>query len=79
MAGVVSEFPKRYPGRPPIYDWEKYADGQTWVCRRGVDFEISPVSFRALVHRTAKVRGLKAETRIDKNAGTVTFRFYEEE
>jgi hypothetical protein len=77
MASVVQQFPTRHRGRPPIYDWEKYGDGQTWVCRQGVDFETSPTSFRALVHRTANARGMKAETTINKYDKSVTFRFTE--
>jgi hypothetical protein len=60
-----------------LYDWDKFSDGQNWVCRRGEDFQTSPMSFRALVHRTANARGMKAETQIDKNAQTVSFRFFE--
>lgn len=79
MSSVVTEFPKRHRGRPPLYDWDKYSDGQSWVCRAGQDFQTSPTSFRALVHRTASARGLKAETIIDKHAQTVTFRFFDPE
>lgn len=78
MASVVEQFPKRHRGRPPKYDWDKYADGQTWVCHQGRDFDTSPISFRALVHRTANARGLKAETTINKHSKSVTFRFFEE-
>lgn len=78
MASVLADFPKRHRGRPPIYDWDKYADGQNWVCKQGEDFETSPVSFRALVHRTANARGMKAETTIDKDRNTVSFRFFNE-
>jgi hypothetical protein len=77
MATTVQEFPRRHRGRPPIYDWDKFSDGQTWVCRQGQDFNITPVSFRALVHRTANARGMKAETTINKRDQSVTFRFFE--
>lgn len=77
MASVVQDFPRRHRGRPPIYDWDKYADGQVWICKQGQDFDTSPVSFRALVHRTANARGMKAETTINKRDQSVTFRFFE--
>lgn len=77
MATVVEQLPKRHRGRPPKYDWDRYSDGRNYRCVQGVDFDTSPVSFRALVHRTADARGLKAETRIDKAAGAVLFRIYD--
>lgn len=75
MPSTIAEFPKRHRGRPPLYDWDKYMDGQTWVLHAGQDFHTSPVSFRALVHRTANTRGGHAETTIDKKAMTVIFRY----
>lgn len=76
MAEVTTQLARRHRGRPAIYDWERYSNGEFWVCHEGQDFETSPVSFRALVHHTARTRGLKAETQIDKNKGTVTFRMF---
>lgn len=77
MAQTIADLPRRRRGRPPLYDWDLYANGDNWVCRKGVDFQTSPTSFRALVHRTATARGLKAETFIDKTAETVSFRFFD--
>ena len=68
---------KRGRGRPAKYDWDKYLDGNRWVCYQGTDFDTSPTSFRALVHRTANSRGLKCETQIDKHSNSVSFRFIE--
>lgn len=64
-------------GRPPLYDWDRYFDGEIHILYQGTDFQVSPQSFRALVHRTANSRGMKAETRLDKNANSVAFRFFE--
>lgn len=66
MATVVEQFEKRHRGRPPKYNWDKYMDGQIWILHEGSDFDCpgGAKSFRALVHRTATSRGLKAETRI---------------
>lgn len=66
----------KHRGRPPTYDWDKLSDGQVWVRYKGIDFQSEVASFRALVHRTASAKGLKVETSIDKNAESVTFRFY---
>lgn len=80
MSYTVKEFPRRRRGRPPKYDWDRYFDGEIHVLRQGVDFQISPTSFRALVHRTANARGnWRAETQINKNEGTVLFKFVQED
>lgn len=77
MANIIESMPRRKRGRPAKYDWDKYADGQNWVLYRGTDFEVSLSSFRALVHSAARSRGFKAETVLNKNNDSVSFRFYE--
>lgn len=67
----------RRRGRPPLYPWESWFDGDIHVCYMGRDFQTAPSSFRALVHRAANSRGMKAETKIDPEAGSVSFRFFE--
>lgn len=64
MTETLTELPKRRRGRPPKYDWDTITDGQIHVLRKGRDFPTSAVSFRALCHRTADVRNLDLETRI---------------
>jgi hypothetical protein len=75
MASTIKQLTKRQRGRPPKYDWDLWGDGQSWVCHEGTDFFTSTTSFRALVHRTANSRGCKAETTIDKNNKSVSFRW----
>lgn len=77
MATVVDQFPRRRRGRPPKYDWDPLFDGEIHVWFKGEDFQVSPASFRALVHRTASARdgNWKAETRIVGDS--VMFRFDE--
>jgi hypothetical protein len=79
MAETIAEFPRRRRGRPPIYDWDSCFDGQIHVWHKGTDFNTSPQSFRALVHRTAAARTeggpWKAETRI-LDGNQVAFKFY---
>ncbi len=71
---------KRKRGRPPLYDWDSLFDDQIHHYFKGADFQVSIESFRALVHRTASARieggPWKAETKIDKNAQSVSFRFF---
>lgn len=62
-------------GRPAVYNWRKYGNGESWVCEKGVHFDTTPASFRALVHRTASAQGKRAKTTISGNR--VTFRFEE--
>lgn len=87
MGDVIESFPRRRRGRPPIYDWDSLFDGQIHVWHQGEDFKTSPVSFRALVHRTAAARSeggpWKAETRIQAASAdrppAVLFKFYNAE
>jgi len=64
MSQVIKTFPG-VPGRPPVYPWDEWSDGRVWRLTRGEDFNSDPKSFRVLVHRTAKSRGLKARTHIE--------------
>jgi hypothetical protein len=87
MAHTIESFPRRRRGRPPMYDWDALFDGQIHVWYQGEDFKTSPVSFRALVHRTAATRSedgpWKAETRIQSASAdrpaAVLFKFYNPE
>jgi hypothetical protein len=72
MAEIIEEFPKHL-GRPPTYDWATLTDGQARELTRGVDFESDPRSFRTLVHRVKKARGLNARTRIKGDTITIQF------
>jgi hypothetical protein len=67
----------RRRGRPSKYDWDKYANGDEHFCYPGVDFQCAPSSFRALVYRTASVRGLDKTVHLDSNTGLVRFRMFE--
>ena len=77
MSQVINQFPGQ-PGRPPIYPWDEWCDGQVRRLFRGEDFNSDPKSFRVLVHRTAKSRGLKARTSIESD-GVFVLAFYKPE
>jgi hypothetical protein len=62
MSKILTEFPK-HRGRPPVYDWAKWTNGEVHELTRGEDFDCDPRSFRTLVHRTKKSRGLSARTK----------------
>ena len=62
MAKRVNTLPKRSRGQK--YPWDEWMDGSIWSAEKGVDFDTAADSFRALVHNAARVRGLKATTRV---------------
>jgi hypothetical protein len=67
----------RRRGRPSLYDWDKLANGEEHFMYPDTDFYCTPASFRALVYRTASVRGLDVSVRLDRNTGLVRFRMTE--
>lgn len=76
MAHTLTEFPK-HRGRPNIYNWDIWTNGEVWQLERGVDFTCDPRSFRTLVHRTKRARGIQAKTKI--NGDTITIQFISHE
>lgn len=70
-----TSFPKARRGRPQIHPWDEWADGKMHKLTQGKDFTSNIPSFQALVHRTAKVRNMRAKTHVDNN--TVIIQFYE--
>lgn len=79
MGDILETFPEHHRGRPAKYPWADWLDGRVHRLKQGEDFEIKPISFRALVHRTAKsdrFRG-KVETTVDGR--TVVIRFFRED
>jgi hypothetical protein len=47
-------------GRPTLYPWDEWTDGQERILKEGDDFKCMAESFVLLVRRTAKVRDLEA-------------------
>ncbi len=76
MAQIVNNGLPRTQGRPPVYPWDEWCDGKARRLFRGEDFFSHPKSFRVLVHRTAKGRGLKAHTHIEDD-NTFIVEFYD--
>lgn len=60
-------------GRKPIYPWDEWTDGKIRELVQGIDFESEITSFRVLIHRTARKRGLKAKTRVTDVGIMVSF------
>lgn len=56
---IVDDLPAAPPRR--YYPWAEWFDGQPREARRGVDFDVAPLSFRQMVFTAAKRRGLQAK------------------
>lgn len=78
MSEVVKSFEGRQ-GRPPIYPWEKWMDGEIHKLFQGSDFNGQVKSFRVGAHRTAKAYGLKVRTQIVDDGDAILLEFYNPE
>ena len=50
------------------YDWPAWLDGDQWELVQGVDFTVSPHSFRLQAQNTARRIGRPVKTRISQDA-----------
>jgi len=50
-------------GRPPIYPWDEWFDGQVHVLQQGVDFTPEPYVMQRAIGVQARRRGLPIATR----------------
>lgn len=66
----------RKPGRPPIYPWETWTNGEQWEVTQGEDFQSSVRSFRVLLYVTARARDLRVTVRVARASNVVTFQFF---
>ena len=78
MSQVVDTFEGR-KGRPPIYDWPAWMDGQIHKLVKGRDFNGAAKSFRVGAHRTAKGYGMKVHTEIVDDGNALLLEFYSPE
>jgi hypothetical protein len=76
MSEVVTSFEGRQ-GRPPLYPWGSWMDGEIHKLFKNVDFNGQPTSFRVGAHRTAKNYGLKVHTEIVDDGNAILIEFYE--
>jgi hypothetical protein len=75
MSEVVKSFKGRQ-GRPPIYPWKDWMDGQIHKLVRREDFNGDAKSFRVGAHRTAAKEGLKVSTEIVDDGDAILLEFY---
>ena len=66
MAEVVSDsvWAQRRSGRPTIYPWAEWLDGQTRILTRGQDFQVTAMSLRNTVQVNGGRHGFQVRTRI---------------
>jgi hypothetical protein len=76
MSEVIPNF-KSNRGRPELYDWAAWADGQARKLRQGEDFNAGLLSMRTMIHRKARSLGLRAFTHIDDVNKVIDVMFYE--
>lgn len=56
--------------RRPTYSWDEWLNGQIWLLRRGVDYQIASETFRKTIRGAAKRAGKKVRIRIiEENGG----------
>lgn len=64
------------PKKRRSYPWGQWTNGKTWVVKQGEDFDMSLVQFRTYLHERSRKFGQQLQTQTDRDAGTITFRFY---
>lgn len=62
MAKTVPDFEFRGRGRPSIYPWDEWTDGQKRVLVQGKDFDRPVDGFRAYMYAWAKRHEKKVST-----------------
>lgn len=64
-------------GRPPIYPWDEWLDGSTWLLTKGEDFDIQIESMRQSIYNMARRRGGHARVSTTVDGTGVLLRFVE--
>lgn len=49
---------RRPPGRPQVYPWERWFNGESHILEPSVDFDCQPTSLRTQIYHRAKADGL---------------------
>lgn len=62
---------------PAVFErhWDRVADGRTYTVKQGTDFNGTVNQYRNAIYGAAHRRALRVQTTIDRDAGTITFRF----
>lgn len=65
MATTTAELPERRTGRPALYPWAEWLNGEVWILKHGEDFNPPPGNFRNMILYQGRERGVKIETRVE--------------
>lgn len=71
MAEQLKEWPEWRVASRSKYPWDEWFDGNVWQLEQGRDFESSPERMRQMVGMTARKRGLKVRTSVNKIEGKI--------
>lgn len=55
----------RGPGRPPMYPWTTWFNGEEHTLVRGEDFQVATEAFRNMVLTRARARGIAVSTHVE--------------
>tara|TARA_R100001230_G_C5544659_1_gene74241 strand:- start:84 stop:563 length:480 start_codon:yes stop_codon:yes gene_type:complete len=68
MAKVLSEFPhENAAGRPSVYPWDQWLDGQPWMLTIGEDYKTTTRQFRGAAEAAARRKGLWIRGAVQQN------------
>jgi len=76
MAEKIKEHKFRSKGR---YDWDSWLDGDIWVLKQGVDFDVELSTMRSVIFGAAYRRDMKARTTLNMKARTITVQAFKVE
>jgi hypothetical protein len=65
MSELIAPFDSQ-KGRPQIYPWSTWADGNARRLFKDKDFNAELISMRTMIHRKARDLGLNARTQINE-------------
>lgn len=71
MAQRITEWPQWRSKRLSKYPWDDWFNGEMWVLKQGEDFEASPERMRQMIGVTARHRGIKVRTSVNKDENLV--------
>lgn len=66
MAERLTEWPDWRVGHRSKYPWDEWFDGNVWMLQQDRDFTASPERMRQMIGMTARKRGLKVRTSVNK-------------
>lgn len=67
MAIVLAEFPRLAFAPKGTSKYDKWLDGQVWQLTRDVDFSVTTNNIRNMLIATAKKRGMRARTHVNRS------------